>query len=305
MQHPSNPHKKSQQATDSLKEKLAAKKSQTQKAGIISLADLSRQYAEERKTKEQTGARNFILTGRHGSGKTLFSITGKRPILAHSFDPGDLETIQEEIDEGWIIPNSRWEDESHTDKPWAWEDWLKEMERLRKGGVFNQIGTFVLHSFTGLNTAAMNYVMGAQRLRSGDIPKWEKDYQPVQTILMRAIRECCSLPCDFVMSCHVTKEEDAMSGRMFGTISALGKGNRVLIPTLFSEIYFLEARPNPKNVRQRQFVVHTQPEGIWDARTRMGNHGKLDAVEVFDMNESPCGIEKFYKKAGYEFSHVG
>lgn len=291
-------HTNALSASASLKEKLATQKGNPSRA----LKSLAERYATERRSKEKLGYRNFLLTGRHGSGKTTLSATGKRPIIAHSFDAGDLESIQDEIDEGWIIPNDRWEDEVHTGAPWAWKSWLEEMQKLKESDIFSQIGTYVLHSLTGLNTAAMNYVIGTSRLTSGDTPKWEKDYLPTQTLIIRAIRECCSLPCDFILSAHADKEQDAMSGRMFGTVAATGKV-RILLPPLFSEIYFMESRPNPQNFKKREFVIHTQPEGIWDARTRMGRKGRLDPIEPFNLDESPCGIEKLYRKAGYDFQH--
>lgn len=275
------------------------------KPPVSSLAELGEEYAKDEVSLAQRNKRNFILMGRAGTGKTTMAFTGKRPAIAHSFDPGDLESVQDGIDDGWIIANSRWEAEDY-EKTWAFDDWVSEMARLEKSGIFNEVGTFVLASLTGLCRAGANKILKAHKDVGGTL-KWERDYQDLQNLIELRLRDLCKLPCDVVLLAHCKEpEKDEMSGRSYGAPLAPGRGNRDIIPTLFSEIYYLETKggykidPNdPTGKRKLSTTIYqcyTQPQGVYDARTRMGRNGRLSRIEE-------PNIEYLYKKCGLPFSH--
>jgi hypothetical protein len=101
---------------------------------------------------------NCLVLGEMGTGKTHMLKTARRPIHVDSFDPGGTKHLQKEIAEGWIIVDTRYEAED-VFKPFAYDLWLKEMERRKNMGYFEALGTYALDSLSTFQEAVMNRVL--------------------------------------------------------------------------------------------------------------------------------------------------
>lgn len=231
---------------------------------------------------------NAIIYGDMGSGKTNLLRTCRKPVLVHSFDPGGTKTIRDEIVAGSIVVDSRFEQEDPKD-PKAFDLFDKEYHRLKKGGMFDQIGTYAIDSATTWAASAMNLVL-KKAGRPGGQP-FQQDYLPAMTMIENAIRDMTGLPCDCVLICHEDVDKDEGSGRMFVGPLFVGK-LKVRVPALFDEVYHAEAKETSGSV---VYSLLTRSTGLYKARTRLGKGGIFDVREVQD-------IKALLKKAGFDTS---
>jgi hypothetical protein len=242
---------------------------------------LSKMYAE---SAHQQAFRALVY-GSMGTGKTRLITTCRRPVLVHSFDPGGTKTVRDEIKEGWVMADTRYEIED-AENPKAFAAWDKEYDRLKQGGMFNQIGTFVIDSATTWSASAMNVTL-KKAGRAGGTPQ-QNDYLPTMVMLESAIKDICSLPCDVLLIAHEDVDKDEGSGRMMIGPSFIGKLKQ-RIPILFDEIYNATAKETSGGVK---YTLLTRSTGLYRARTRLGKGGLFDTYEEQD-------IKLLLKKAGY------
>jgi hypothetical protein len=228
---------------------------------------------------------NLLLYGSVGTGKTRLAKTCRRPILIDSFDPGGTNTLKDEIKAGWIIADTRWESEDPKTAI-MWDAWCKEMERRRRGGIFDQIGTLYIDSATTWSDSAMHKTV-KKAGRPGGYP-FQNDYTPTMNAIENAIRELTSLPCDVVLTAHEDVEKDEVSGKMRVGPLLIGKTARQKIPALFDEIYCTQSKELSTGV---QYSLLTRSTGFYFARTRLGRENR------FEMYETP-DIKQLLRKAG-------
>jgi len=227
---------------------------------------------------------NILLLGQVGVGKTELCKTARAPILIDSFDPGGTKHLGEEIKKGRIIVDSRYENEDSS-HPQAYSTWEREFLRRREIGLFSQIGTYVIDSFTMWLEALKNAIA----VRKGRAEKLLQlqDWQVMGNVLRDMVLLATSLPCDFILTGHLLLVKEEVSGRMiarFNTIPSL----QVNIPLLFDEIYILQTEEKADGVERR---LLTSPTGRYEARTRIGAHR-------FSLYEKP-DIKYLLNKAGY------
>lgn len=251
---------------------------------------------DELKTMYQSSPRtkttNFLLYGDMGCGKTTMAAeTSLRPVLVHSFDPGGAQSIDPELMmDGTVMVDNRFEEEDPK-KPTAFQLWDTEFHRLKDGGFFNHIGTFVLDSATTWASAAMNVTL-KRAGRVAGVPQ-QNDYLPTMTMLENALKTICALPCNVVFTCHQKADKDEITGKIHATPLLIGKLT-TRIPLLFDEIYRCVAKETSKGT---SFSVQTQPCSTYTARTRMGRKG------LFEKFEEP-DIKHLLKKANRSYEDI-
>lgn len=233
---------------------------------------------------------NAIIYGEMGTGKTKLLSTCPLPLFVHSFDPGGTLTIEDQklMDAGLLIIDRSFEREDPR-KPSAFAAWEKEFDKLDREGFFNHIGTYAIDSATTWADAIMNAVL--QRAgRTGGFPQ-QNDYGPQMNTIKIAMQRFTNLPCNCILTAHVDTDKDEVSGRMFAYPLLTGKLKR-RIPILFDEVYASIAKPTAKGT---EWSLLTQPDGMYNCRTRLGKDGK------FEKFEAP-NIKDLLKKAGKPFA---
>jgi hypothetical protein len=246
--------------------------------------DIRRMY-QESSTRETSA---FLIYGGSGSGKTRLLKTCRRPIHVDSFDPRGTTTIRDEIKEGWILADTRFETEDPF-KPTAFDLWDKEYERRQREGYFNHIGTYAIDSATMWSSAAMNNVLKNSKggSRAGSQP-FQQDYLPAMYMIENAVKDFLSLPCDIVLIAHENELKDDITGKLYVTPLFTGKLQQK-IPLLFDELYHMEVVRTSSGFK---YSMLTKSDGTYRARTRLGKEG------IFLANEEP-DIKALLKKAGY------
>lgn len=238
------------------------------------------------KQSARTMSFNALVYGGMGSGKTHLLLTARRPILHISFDPGGSKTLRDEIEQGWIISDTRFEEEDPK-KPKVAELWDKEYEKWKLGGLFNSIGTLAVDSGTTWASAIMNLTL-KRAGRTAGTPQ-QNDYLPTMSVMENMVKDMCTLPCDFVFICHEDMDKDEASGKMYIGPLLIGK-LRYRIPLLFDEIYSAQAKQASGG--EVKYSLLTRNSGLYTARTRLGKGGLFETYEEQD-------IKKLLKKAGY------
>ena len=248
------------------------------------LSDLQAMY----KSNPRTNSFNALIYGPMGTGKTNVSRTCRGPVLIHSFDPGGTTTVRDEIEKGSIYVDTSFENEDPMN-PTAFANWDRAYHRLKQGGMFDKIGTYIIDIGTTWSSAAMNVVL-KKAGRPGGTPQ-QNDYLPTMVLLENAIKDITSLPCDVILIAHEDTDKDEASGKMFVGPLFIGK-LKYRIPILFDEIYYACTKETSQGVL---YHFLTRATGLYKARTRLGKGGLFETYETQD-------IKALLKKAGYDAS---
>lgn len=244
------------------------------------LASIKEMYAKDERGKSF----NAIVYGDSGTGKSFSLRTCRRPVLVHSFDPGGQKGNRKLVDEGWFFVDSRWETEDPM-RPSVFAAWDKEYHRLLHGGLFANIGTFVLDSATSHAATALNVTL-QKAGRAGGHP-FQQDYAPSMALLEASYRSMTTLPCDVVLIAHQDVDKDEASGRMFVGPLFIGK-LKMRIPLLFDELYYAHTKESSAGVKYEWL---TRSTGLFKARSRLAAEGKLETYE-------PQDFKNILRKAG-------
>jgi hypothetical protein len=245
------------------------------------LSDLQSMYKEN----ARSNSFNALIYGSMGVGKTNIVRTCRKPVLIHSFDPGGTKSVRDEIANGTVFADTSFEVEDIMN-PSAFANWDKTYHKLKTGGMFDKIGTYVIDSATTWSSAAMNVTL-KKAGRPGSTPQ-QNDYLPTMVLLENAIKDITSLPCDIILICHEDTDKDEASGKLFVGPLFIGK-LKYRIPILFDEIYYATTKETSTGVN---YFLLTRSTGLYKARTRLGKGGLFDTYEVQD-------IKALLKKAGY------
>ena len=132
--------------------------------------------------------------------------------------------------------------------------------------------------------------------RAGYTPHRNKDYNPAKVEIQNYLRKCLNLPCDFILTGHLTPIEkiisvDSKTGIVRRNIcyrySAIGQA-AVFIPLLFSEIYVVIRKDSPRGIEQKLLINSV---GEYVARSKLSSDGLLKDTEEPD-------IKSILKKVG-------
>lgn len=228
---------------------------------------------------------NLLLVGESGTGKSYLLRTARLPIHVDSFDPGGTKCLRDQIKDGRIIADTRWENDDPF-KPTVWRNWVKETQARMKMGYFDHLGTYVIDSGTKWADSVMNQVLKAAGI-PGETPRFTKDYQPQKTQVLNWIKYLLRIPCDFIMTGHLESHKDDVTGSITYRLMTTGKAVS-LIPLEFDEIWVTNTKSRASGLDYRIITAHTGP---YLASSRLGRGGKFEVYEKPD-------IKYLLKKAG-------
>ncbi len=221
-----------------------------------------------------------LLLGDVGVGKTTALTTARKPILVHSFDPSGAQSIKHLVgsDHG-VFVDTFYEGEDRSN-PTAYNAWRDKARELEQAGVFNAMGTYCIDSYTFFYPAVMNQVIKQTTIkRNYGLPE-RTDYRLAGIAIQDMIKSCMQLPCDFILTGHLSPVIDEATGRTFLSMHVTPM-LRVDVPALFSEIYILHARLTGPNKIERS--LQTTYDGVAIAKTRLGANDKLGLREPVDF----------------------
>lgn len=250
--------------------------------------DIQKRFEEIKKIyKSNIEKRGFnaLIYGDKGARKTTLLKTARKPVLIDSFDPGGGRVLVDEVDKGGIIVDSRWE---HDDpkNPSAWRDWLIEMDKREKEGMFDYVATYAVDSLTVLQMVSMNRVL-KERGRADGIPETgkgrENDYVVSQSAIERIVERILGLHCDTIFTAHPDlREEEGTKKKFIGPLLTGQMATR--LPLLFDELYYAKVEVvHEKTGDKTVGKLLTVNDGLYRASSRLGRMGLLNVWEDQDI----------------------
>ena len=239
---------------------------------------------------------NAIIHGPIKTGKTSLLRTCPKPVFVHSFDPNGTLVLQDMIEKGEVLVDTRFEKEDPF-KPKACRLWEDEFNFLYRKDFFSHVGTFAIDSMTTWASTIMYEVIrrateskkGKGR-EIGGAPQ-ENDWLPQMAFIENYMRKFLSLPCNCILLGHSDQPKDR-EGNATGDLGIMITGKlRERVPALFSEIYYL--RVKDYKTEERELLI--KPVYGIQVGTRLGRGGKLDKIE-------PPNIKKIMDKVGLDTS---
>lgn len=233
---------------------------------------------------------NLLLAGYHGSGKTSTAVSGRRPILIDSFDPGgtNLPCVQRLRASGDCLIDRRFETDDWNN-PTKFSLWEREYNDRRRLNFFSAIGTYVIDSGTSFIKSAL-YQALKELGHTGKEPGWP-EWSRLTLGFSNIVDSLMSLPCDTIITAHLRKEKDESTGRIQYDL-ALPPKISDQVPSLFSEKYILQVTRTSSGPKH---MLQVRSDGEFKASTRIGG-------EIFAVAEEP-DLMALYKKAGRNVEH--
>lgn len=235
---------------------------------------------------------NAIIHGPIKVGKTSLLRTCPKPIFVHSFDPSGTLVLQDMIDKGEVLVDTRFEKEDPF-KPKACRLWEDEFNYLYRKDFFSHVGTFAIDSMTTWSQIIMYEVIrrAAEKKKDREIGghPHENDWLPQMAFIENYMRKFLSLPCHCILLGHSEQKKDR-EGNAVGDLGIMITGKlRERVPALFSEIYYLQIKDYKAETRE----LLTKPVYGIQAGSRLGHGGKLNKHE-------PPNIKKIMAKVGLD-----
>lgn len=264
---------------------------------FLDLSDYVRDIRDMYKDDLAQSTFNALVLGQVGAGKTTLTGTARKPLYVHSFDPGGTKVYKnfnvdnpsrpprDLIESGEAIVDTRYEGDDSS-QPVSYKDWERQFNKMRKKGMFEHIGTYVLDSFTTW-VLSLKYRILKKKGREEGVMQIH-DWQVLGNTVKDIINVMTALPCDVILTGHLTTEKDDVSGRIETRLQAI-PSLQTELPMLFDEIYCLVANETSSGIDRK---LITQNTGKYIARTRIGSGG------IFDTREDP-NIKNLLRKAGY------
>lgn len=238
---------------------------------------------------------NALIYGDFGTGKTHLLQTCPKPVYIHSFDPGGSKTLRKFIEdpESGIYADSSFELAEGRSKAKAYYDWDREFKQMKKDGIFEHIGTFVIDSITTMSAAIIEAAESQNSKNNpisglGVMIPQLRDYQVQMAAIEYIVAECTSLPCHFIMTGHIDMTKDEVSGSLVTGPMITGKLSQK-IPLLFDEVYVTKTKQTSRGL---EYNLLTRNDGYFKARSRLSANYPIDTYEEQD-------IKKILKKCNF------
>lgn len=207
---------------------------------------------------------NILVYGDYGTGKSTVLSTCRLPIYVYSFDPGGtkLKALRDLQDAGLAVLDTVYEQEDMK-KPTAFKAFDTTHEGMKRSGAYESFGTVAIDSLTTFHMAVMNFILQREN-RAGTTPQIQ-DYLLLQNLLGQTFREFCNLPCDFVLTGHLTTDKDEVTGRMITSLLVPGQ-NSTKVPVLFDEVLLTNVEMDSK--KQPVYSVRLVGDAKYKTSTR-------------------------------------
>ena len=268
---------------------------------ITELQTLNDRYS----SSERTGKAHILLIGEKGVGKTSIAETCPGPVLVHSFDPDGTSVLADGIKSEKVFVDTQFERDDYRN-PTAYKAWEAEFNRLGQGGVFDQIGTYFFDGLTMFADAALHQLMaGEGRILPGMMTKTNQEQQGMRiqdwgklaNCLQNCFQRIINLSCHSVVIGHYERSHDKDMARMIRSLLLPGKAAPAKIPKIAPELWVLVRKAAGFNSQSERYLLTQAEDEYFDATTRLGYKGRLNAHE-------PPDIQAILKKVGYDWENI-
>ena len=230
---------------------------------------------EQQDAQDMNPYLNVLLIGPAGCGKTTLAATAPKPVILHSFDPRGTTGIRNVPD---VLIDTRFESERQ-DQPSAYRKWEEEFKRMHLMGVFEEIGTYVIDSFTFWCEAALNEAAGRVRVSSGKKGHGLAHYKIMKNMISYAFRNMALLPCHTVLTGHMQLVREELTSRTQAELYGQGQQVKIEVPVIASETWFIDVNPVSQ---ERSLIVDFQ--GWFTAKTKVLS-GKGPVIDIMDITK--------------------
>lgn len=217
---------------------------------------------------------NMLLLGDSGAGKTVTSTSFPTPLFAHDFD-NKLSSAAN----FWRKYNPEQvagiEYQEYTDpdpvKLFAiYNTWLINAEKQAKEGAFPW-KTVTLDSITLFSSALMRIILAQNPgvkspiITAPDVPAVQH-YGIFGIRFQEYIKRTLALPCNVIMTAHISKEKDEASGLWVFRPMVAGK-NAEWLPIVFREVYRQYAETDKEG--KTKYLWQTASDRYYTCRTEI------------------------------------
>lgn len=255
------------------------------------IEELRKKYAEMGSTNKM----HALLLAEKGGGKTTAIGTAPKPILLASFDPGGPVVLKDLIDKGDVVVVSYEADEiTH---PTAFSRFNRDFNEWRRNNFFENFKTFAIDSATTMVTCLIWQIMNKEGRIPANIDSKTtegqgmriQDWGTLANTMQMLARMIQNLPCHTILTGHVERERDEVTGGFVRTILLPGQSQR-MVPVTIPELFVIKKVYGPGGTKR---VLLTDDDGEYRASTRIGGQGKLQREEKPDLSEilKKCGVE--------------
>ena len=230
-----------------------------------------------------------LVYGDSGTGKTYSLRTLPKPVFVFCADPDGMVTLRgfDGIDFVYLTESPQMTAVSKL------EEALETFERDLRG----RYASVAFDSLTSFGDILMNHCirltgkdpldMFPSRYKKGEgvlLGPSQQDYGNEMTLIQRFVSKVLTWPINVVFTAHAEIVKDQITGKVIGGPMLTGK-LRNKLPNLFTEVYLTKREGT-------RYVFRTKGDGIYIAKSRLSQEGKLDEIEEPDFSRiiSKVGI---------------
>ena len=261
--------------------------------------NIAKKMAEDARERWKLDVKNQrfhgLVISEKGGGKTTLAATMPAPVYIFSFDPNGLVSVRKQIEEGRVIPDTRYEVDSISE-PRAYVEFEQNFNRMGQQKMFEKMGSVVIDTMTTLTRTAIWQIMKKEgRTPPGMTVKSDdakhnmriQDWGTALNLFIMLSRSLSTLPCHTLMLGHVGREKDEAMQTFVQTIALPGQASDQ-VPIHTPEVYLLKVTNSPKGLERK---LLTQNDGEFKLASRLGANGVLG-------KEEPPNLQELIKKAG-------
>ncbi len=175
--------------------------------------------------------------------------------------------MQDGIADGSIIADTQFAHRNISEAGDVFKKWNNEYSALKRMGVFNEVKSFVVDSFTSLQKLVIDATIESNPkndMISSKMPfkvPHQRDYGVQDSAMEFVISDFLDLPCHVLVIAHAEEGVDD-NDMTYHQPMITGKKLRAKIPNLFNEIYVTRKIGSKGR-------VYTEDKGMYEAKSRL------------------------------------
>lgn len=259
---------------------------QTKPNSIIptkNIADIMKYY-EQDATQDKA---NILLLGPIGHGKTTALATMPGPILIFSFDPSGTKSISSKLytNGGNVVPATQYEKLSEDTATQLLNSFERQVKSMVKSGEITKFKTVCIDSYTFMSKMYEWHQGMKDQSKNGKLPT-QNDYGHIIRYIQNILITLCNAPVHFVLTGHLGKEKDEMTGGMVYQLVAY-PSLRTVLPAMFDYCWVVQKRI----AQDKTEVVLVTNSALYATKKRTENLADLEWPNLKTVLEKIGGLD--------------